>query len=46
MLRRKMMLLVAAAAMSALAGCQAVETTAGYTPANCGMVGSSCSSGR
>ncbi len=43
MLQRTMMLLVAGAAICSLAGCQAVQTTAGYKPANCGMVGSSCS---
>jgi len=33
-------------AVLALAGCQAVSTAGPYRPANCGMVGSSCDSGR
>jgi len=40
--RELMVLLLAVAAILALAGCQ--STANGYKPANCGMVGSKCTS--
>ena len=40
---RTMMALIAGAAMCVLVGCQATSTAGDYRPANCAMVGSSCS---
>jgi hypothetical protein len=42
-IRRKMMALIAGTAICALMGCQSTSTSGTYRPANCAMVGSSCS---